>query len=137
MRCSCSCSCSCSFACVCVCVVGKEEEEQRKNTKSFFLCDIIFANRHKGKEKRTNEKNAAIGGANGNSHGGNQEEAEEKKRRRKQNHGIGAGNGGGGGDSCRSKTSLRDHSSHNLAVEDTQTKYEQKNKTKRERIYGF
>ena len=23
-----------------------EEEEERKNTKSFFLCDIIFANRH-------------------------------------------------------------------------------------------
>ena len=41
----------------------EEEEEQRKNTKSFCLCDIIFANRHKGKEKRTNEKNAAIGGA--------------------------------------------------------------------------
>ena len=39
----------------------EEEEEERKN-KSFCLCDIIFANRHKGKEKRTNEKNAAIGG---------------------------------------------------------------------------
>ena len=36
-----------------------------------------------------------------------------RRRRRKQNHGIGAGNGGGGGDSCRSKTSLRNHSSHN------------------------
>ena len=36
-----------------------------------------------------------------------------RRRRRRKTHGIGAGNGGGGGDSCRSKTSLRNHLSHN------------------------